>query len=201
MNKVAVAVFASGNGSNLEALLEAQARFSYRVVLVISDNPDAYALHRARRHGVEALCLQPRDYSSRNQHDAALAEACLTRSVKVIALAGYMRMVGEPLLKAYPYRILNIHPALLPSFPGTHGVEDALNYGVKVTGCTVHLVDAGMDTGPIMLQEAVAVADDDTVESLHNKIHQLEHRLYPRALDLVCRGSFKLEGRRCIIHA
>ena len=198
-----IAVLASGEGTNLEAILEAAecGEISGRVVLVISDRDDAPALERARRRGVRALYLDPRAFQTREGYDQALAEELRRARVDLVALAGFMRLLSPPLIKAFSMKIMNIHPSLLPSFPGTSGVKDALDYGVKATGCTVHFVDEGLDTGPIILQEAVTVLQDDTVETLHARIHAAEYRLYPRAIELFCRNMLRIEGRRCYIES
>ena len=198
-----IAVLASGEGTNLEAILEAVERgeISGRVVLVISDREKAPALERARRRGVQALFLNPRSFPGREAYDRALVEELQGARVELVVLAGFMRLLSPVMIRAFPMRIMNIHPSLLPSFPGTSGVRDALDYGVKVTGCTVHFVDEGLDTGPIILQEAVTVIQGDTVETLHARIHAAEYRLYPRAIDLFCRNMLRVEGRRCYIES
>ena len=196
-----IAVLASGEGTNLEAILEASecGEISGRVDLVLSDRREARALERARRRGVRALFMDPALYGSREEYDRALAAELRRSGIELVVLAGFMRLLSPPILQAFPLRIMNIHPSLLPSFPGTSGVSDALDYGVKVAGCTVHFVDEGLDRGPIILQEAVPVFQNDTVETLHGRIHALEYRLYPRAIDLFCREKLKVEGRRCYI--
>jgi len=196
-----IAVLASGQGSNLEAILEAVERgeIAGRVVLVISDRAEAPALDRAGRHRVNALFLNPGEYASREEFDRALIDELKKAQVDLVVLAGYMRLLTPQFINAYPQKIINIHPSLLPAFPGLDGVEQAFEYGVKVTGCTVHFVDEGLDSGPVILQEAVPVIQHDTVNTLHQRIHAAEHRLYPTAVDLFCRGKLKVEGRRCLI--
>lgn len=196
-----IAVLASGQGTNLEAILEAVERgeISGRVVLVLSDREKAAALERARRRNIEALYLDPRPYRERAAYDRALLEPLQRSRCELVVLAGFMRLLSPVLLEAFPGRIMNIHPALLPSFPGTAGIEEALAYGVKVSGCTVHFVDGGLDTGPVILQEAVPVLQDDTVELLRGRIQAAEHRLYPRAIELFCRDQLRVKGRRCLI--
>lgn len=198
-----IAVLASGEGTNLEAILEAVERgeISGRVVLVISDREEAAALERARRRGVRTLHVNPGSFRGREQYDRALAADLQRARVDLVALAGFMRLLTPLLVKAFPMRIMNIHPSLLPSFPGTSGVREALDYGVKVTGCTVHFVDEGLDTGPVILQEAVPVIQGDSVETLHTRIHEAEYRLYPRAIQLFCRDMLRVEGRRCYIES
>ena len=197
-----IGVLASGSGTNLQAIMEAceKGEIAGRVAVVISDREEAFALKRAAKKGIPAHFLNPKGYKDREAYDGAAVALLREYRVEVVALAGFMRLVSPYFVRMYPNKIMNIHPALLPAFPGTHGVEDALAYGVKVSGCTVHFVDEGLDTGPIILQAAVEVKDDDTAESLHQRIHKEEYRLYPRALDLFARGKIQLEGRRCIIH-
>ena len=196
-----IAVLASGEGTNLEAILEAreQGEIGAKVVLVMSDRESAPALERARRRRIEALYIDPHLYRGRARYDRALLAELKKARVELVVLAGFMRLLSPVLIEAYPHRIMNTHPALLPSFPGTAGVEEALDYGVKVTGCTVHFVDAGLDTGPVILQEAVPVLQGDTVETLHRRIKAAEYRLYPRAIELFCRDQLRVEGRRCFI--
>lgn len=194
-----LAVLASGYGSNLQAIIDAADRgeIKGRVKIVISDVKGAYALERARRHNIEALYIDPRDFPDRRAYDEAIAASLDERKIDLVILAGYMRLLSSVLIERYRGKIMNIHPSLLPAFPGLEGVKQALDYGVKISGCTVHFVDEGLDTGPIILQEAVPVNDDDSVESLHERIHRVEHRLYPRAIQLFIEGKLRIEGRRC----
>lgn len=196
-----IAVLASGRGTNLEAILQAVMRgeVSGRVVLVISDREKAPALERARRRGIPAVFVNPRNYRDREEFDAAVMDLLRRESVDLVVLAGYMRLLSPRFVDEFKNRIMNIHPALLPAFPGKDGVGEALAYGVKVTGCTVHFVDHGLDSGPVILQESVPVIQQDTVATLHARVQAVEHRLYPRAIDLYCRGKIKVEGRRCHI--
>ena len=196
-----IAVLASGQGTNLEAILQALERgeVAGRVVLVLSDREEAPALERARRRGIKALYLNPALYRDREHYDAAVIGELKREKVGLVVLAGFMRLLSPLFIEAFPARIMNIHPSLLPAFPGTDGVPQALAYGVKVTGCTVHFVDEGLDTGPVIMQEAVPVLQEDTVETLHQRIHAVEYRLYPRSIDLFCRNRLKVEGRRCLI--
>lgn len=189
-----VAVLASGSGTNLQALLDDPV-VGGRVALVVSDRADAGALERARARGVEAAHLDPATFADRAAHDWALGELLKDRQIDVVVLAGYMRLVGAELLRAYPDRVLNVHPALLPSFPGTHAVADALAYRVKVTGVTVHLVDEGIDTGPVILQEAIEILDEDDWDSLEPRVHSVEHRLLPAAVRALLEGRLVREGR------
>jgi phosphoribosylglycinamide formyltransferase-1 len=193
-----LAVLASGSGTNLEAIARACERreIPARIVLVAGDVSDAYALQRARDHGIPAVHLDRSSFPSRRDYDLALVELLREHRAELVVLAGYMLLVGPEVVEAFRGRIMNIHPALLPSFPGTHGVADALAYGVKVTGVTVHFVDEGLDTGPIILQEAVRVEEGDDVETLHQRIHQVEYRIYKEAIRLYAEGRLSLEGRR-----
>jgi phosphoribosylglycinamide formyltransferase-1 len=196
-----IAVLASGQGTNLEAILKAvdSGEIAGRVEMVISDRQAARALEIARRRRIKALFLNPVDYRDRNTYDAAVVEQLNSAAIDLVVLAGFMRLLSADFVRQFPLRIMNIHPSLLPAFPGGNGVEQALAYGVKVTGCTVHFVDEGLDSGPVILQEAVPVFADDTVETLHQRIHAVEYRLYPRAIELFCRDKLIVEGRRCFI--
>jgi phosphoribosylglycinamide formyltransferase 1 len=196
-----IAVLASGQGSNLEAILEAIERGDVfgRVVLMISDNSSAPALEKARKRGIEARYMNPKDYKNRVDYDRALIANISGAGVDLVVLAGFMRLLSDEFVRAFPQSTMNIHPSLLPAFPGLDGVEQAFNYGVKVTGCTVHFVDEGLDSGPVILQEAVPVIQHDTLFTLKQRIHASEHRLYPTAIDLFCRDKLKVEGRRCQI--
>ena len=180
-----IGVLVSGEGSNLQALLDA----GLPVVAVASNNTKAKALDRAARAGVEAAAFPVVEFESRERRDEELAEWLAERGVELVVLAGYMQLLSAPFLERFPGRILNVHPSLLPAFPGAHAVEDALAHGVKVTGATVHFVDEGIDTGPIVFQEAVEVREGDTAETLHARIQQVEHRLLPEAARLFLDGK------------
>lgn len=179
-----IAVLASGNGTNFEAIAQAvqDNQIKGNIVLLFADKKTAYALERGKKFQVPTATFSPKDFPSKADYEAELLALLQEKKVDLVVLAGYMRIVGSGLLKAYPNRIINIHPALLPKFPGMHGIEDAFNAGVKETGVTVHYIDAGVDTGPIIAQETVTVAEDDTLESLEEKIHAIEHQLYPRVI-------------------
>jgi phosphoribosylglycinamide formyltransferase-1 len=168
------------------------------VAVVLSNVPTAFALERARKAGVPAEALEHRGYPTREAFDAALVERLRAHGVEWVCLAGFMRLITPGFLRAFPQRVLNVHPALLPAFPGLHGVRQALAYGVKVAGCTVHFVDEGTDTGPIIAQAAVPVEDGDDEASLAARVHVQEHRLYPEALARVVRGEVAVEGRRVV---
>jgi phosphoribosylglycinamide formyltransferase 1 len=188
-----VAVLASGSGTNLRALLDHPA---VGVVLVVSDRGDAGALLRAREAGVEALHLDPKRFGSREDHDSALVHLLQDRAIDLVCLAGYMRILSPVAVRAFEDRIVNVHPSLLPAFPGAHAVRDALEWGVKVTGCTVHVVDEEVDHGPILAQEAVPVMEDDDEASLHGRIQAVEHRLYPATVQARLEGRLRVGGRR-----
>ncbi len=194
----AIAVLISGRGSNLQALIDAIAerRLRARIAVVISNKAEAPGLARASAAGIETLVLDHRAAPSREAYDRGIADALLARGVQLVCLAGFMRLVGAPLLDAYPNAILNVHPSLLPAFPGVDAQRQALEHGVRVTGATVHLVTRELDGGPILLQTAVPVLDDDTVETLSARILVEEHRLYPQAVQLMLEGAWRLEGRR-----
>lgn len=192
-----VAILASGNGSNFEALAhQFQAGLlPGELAFVFSDHHDAYVLERARRLNVRAFSFEVKEFENKAAYEEALLQLLQEQQIDLIVLAGYMRIIGQTLLSHYSNRILNIHPSLLPSFPGLHGIKDAYEYGVKVTGVTVHLVDDGVDTGPIIAQEPVMILPEDSLEFLEEKIHQTEHRLYPKVLRDVLLQSDKNKSK------
>ena len=198
MSVINLGVLASGRGSNLQSIMDAcnRGHIPARVVAVVSDQVGAYALERARLANIPAVHIKTEDFSNKDLYEAAVCEALLKHGVELVCLAGYMRLVGKTLLEAFPNRVMNIHPALLPAFPGLHGQRQAWEYGVKYSGCTVHFVDEGMDTGPIILQAVVPVLDDDTEESLATRILEQEHLIYPAAIGLYARGCLQLSGRK-----
>lgn len=193
-----IGVLISGRGSNLQALIDAIAerRLSAEIAVVISNRPDAGGLARAQAAGIETLVIEHRGFPTRDDFDGALAQELHTRGVSLVCLAGFMRLIGPRLLEAYPQAILNIHPSLLPAFPGTDAQRQALEHGVKVTGATVHLVTPELDGGPIVVQASVPVRDDDTVETLSARILIEEHRIYPEAVRAILDGGWSVEGRR-----
>lgn len=196
-------VLISGRGSNLQALIAAirDGRLDAVVAVVISNRPDAAGLEIARRAGIETLCIDHRTAASRDDHERAVARELRARDVGLVCLAGYMRLIGAPLLEAFPQAILNIHPSLLPSFPGLDAQRQALEYGVKVTGATVHFVTGELDRGPIVVQRAVPVLDGDTVTAVAARILVEEHRAYPEAVRLVLSGGWRVDGRRVVREA
>jgi phosphoribosylglycinamide formyltransferase-1 len=196
-NRSRVGVLLSGSGTNLQAILDAAGR-EYEVAVVVSDRADAFGLERARTAGVPAVHVDPKAHEGREAFNAALVEALRAHGVDLVCLAGFMRILAPNFVRAFEHRILNVHPALLPSFPGGHAVADALAWGAKVTGATVHLVDEEVDHGPVVLQEPVAIEPGDTEETLHERIKAVEHRLYPQAIRLFAAGRLKIEGR--IVH-
>jgi phosphoribosylglycinamide formyltransferase-1 len=195
---VSVAVLASGPGTNLQALL-AEPVVGPRIGLIVSDRADAGALQRAASVGVAAVHLDPHEHASRQDHDAALVALLRDRGAEVVCLAGYMRILTPQVVRAFWGRMLNVHPSLLPAFPGAHAVRDALAWGVKMTGATVHFVDEEVDHGPIVLQEAVPVLEGDDEAALHARIQQAEYRIYPAAVRSLLEGRLRLEGRRVVL--
>lgn len=193
-----IAVFCSGNGTNLQAIINAKRRgyIKANLALVVSDNPQAYALIRAKKADIETLVLTKEGFKTREAYDREVIKTLEEKNIDLIVLAGFMRLLSSYFVNKYRNRILNIHPALLPSFKGTHGVKDALDYGVKVTGPTVHFVNEGLDSGPIIIQEAVKIKDTDTEETLAQRIHKKEHMIYPKAIKLVIEGKLQIKGRR-----
>lgn len=197
-----IAVLVSGNGTNFQAIVDAieigriqQAR----IACLISNKSDAYALERAQKHNIPTFVLNHKDYPDRQAYDGALVELLRQNNVQLVLLAGFMRLLSPVMIEAFPHAIINIHPALLPAFPGIDAQKQALDYGVRYTGCTVHFVDTGTDTGPIILQAVVPVLQDDTLDSLTQRIHGEEHRCYVEAVRLFCEGRLQVEGRRVII--
>jgi len=195
------AVMASGRGSNLSAIIKAvnAGKINASLKAVLSDKKDAYALEHARQANIPAVYINPKDFKDRESFDRAVVERLHEFKIDFVVLAGYMRLVSIYFIQQYPNRILNIHPSLLPAFRGMHAIKDAYDYGSKVTGPTVHIVVEEMDDGPIILQEPIVIESHDTVESLEEKIHQAEYRIYPKAIDLFARGKIKIEGRKVIV--
>jgi len=194
-------VLVSGRGTNLQAILDSieAGSLDAKVVAVLSDRPEPLAFRRAREHGIPVLFVDPAGYQSREAYDAALGDALSIFRPDVVALAGFMRIVTPVLLDAFPWRVINIHPALLPAFPGLNAQAQAVAYGVRYSGCTVHFVDEGMDRGPVILQSVVPVYQDDTPETLAERILAKEHKTYPAALQLLAEGRLQIRGRRVVI--
>ena len=193
-----IAILCSGSGTNLQAIID-KVKDGYipaAIALVVSDNKDAFSLSRANAAGIEALSLNPKDFKTHEDFDREIVKNLRRKKVELVVLAGFIRLVTAYFIKEYKDRIMNIHPALLPAFKGTHGIKDALDYGVKVTGATVHFVDEKLDNGPIILQKAVEIKEDDTEEALLERVHKEEHRIYPEAIKLFVEGKIKIEGRK-----
>jgi len=197
---VKLGVLVSGSGSNLQAIIDniEAGRLDAQIKIVISNVPGVFALERARKHGLPAMVISHKDYKSREDFDQKLVEVLKEYEVELVILAGFMRVVTPVLLRAFLMRVMNIHPALLPAFPGTHVWQAEIDYGVKFAGCTVHFVDEGTDTGPIIIQAVVPVYDDDTAETLNARILKQEHKIYSRAIQLFAEGRLELKGRRVL---
>ncbi|MCK4910081.1 MAG: phosphoribosylglycinamide formyltransferase [Thermodesulfovibrionales bacterium] len=196
-----IGVLASGRGSNFQAVVDSieQGEIEAEVALLVVDKEDAYAIERAKKHDIPWMYVNPKDFSGRDAFYDHIASELVKKDVGLVLLAGFMRIVGKPLLERFRMKVMNIHPALLPSFPGLHGHRDAVNYGVKVSGCTVHFVDEGMDTGPVIIQAAVPVHHGDTEDSLSERILPFEHRIYPLAVKLFAEGKIEVSGRKVVI--
>lgn len=193
-----IAVFVSGSGTNLQAIIDAISRgdVKARIVLVVSNNKDAYALQRAEKANIETFVLDHKTFLSREDYDKRIIKELEKRNTDLVVLAGFMRLLSPHFVNIYKNKIMNIHPALLPSFKGTHGIKDAFNSDVKVTGVTVHFVDEKLDHGAIILQETIAIDEHDTLESLEEKIHRVEHKLYPKAIKLFTEGKLKTQEQK-----
>lgn len=193
-----IGVLASGRGSNFQAIIDEieAGRIPAKIEILIVDNPGAYAIERAKKHGIPYLFINPKEFQTKEAFYEKIRDELLSKGVELVILAGFMRIVKKPLLEAFPNRIMNIHPALLPSFPGLHGQKQAVDHGVRISGCTVHFVDEGVDTGPIIIQAAVPVSPDDTEESLSERILRLEHKIFPEAIRLFAEGRLEVEGRK-----
>lgn len=201
MRKKRIAILLSGRGSNFEAIYRAinEGKIDAEIGIVISNKEDARGLLRAKEFGLETLFLNPKEFSSREEYDLKLAEEIEKRDIDLICLAGWMRILTPSFVQKFRNRIMNIHPALLPSFPGLEAQKQALEYGVRFSGCTVHFVNEEVDAGPIILQAVVPVFQNDTVETLSERILKEEHRIYPEAVRLFVEGKLRIEGRRVII--
>ena len=201
MDNLRIGILASGWGSNFQSIIDAVEAGYVKAELkvLITDNPAAFAVERAKKHGIEHIIMRPKQFPSIDDYFGAIVKELKSRDIGLVVLAGFMRIVGKPLIDAYRNRIMNIHPALLPSFPGLHGQQQAHDYGVKISGCTVHFVDEGMDTGPIIIQAAVPIKDEDTEETLSERILKFEHKIYPEAIRLFSEGRLRVVGRKVMI--
>jgi phosphoribosylglycinamide formyltransferase-1 len=191
-------VLISGRGSNLQAIIDASegGKLPAKVAVVISNDPSAGGLARAKKHNIPAIVIEPKNFKDKNTYELEIVKELKKHNVELVCLAGYLRIVGQVLLEHFPLKIINIHPSLLPSFPGLHAQRQALDHGVTVTGCTVHFVDEGCDTGPIIVQSAVPVKENDTEATLSERILQQEHHIYPLAIEFIAKGKLKTEGRK-----
>ena len=199
--RLRLGVLASGGGTNLQAIIDRCQDFSFpaEIAVVIANNPGAGALDRARQAGIPACCINHRDFAGREQFDTALVAALQAAGVELVVLAGFMRIITPVLLEAFPSRIINIHPALLPAFPGLHVQQQAIDYGARFSGCTVHFVDGGVDTGPIIIQAVVPVLPGDTADTLAGRFLIEEHQIYPRAIQLLAEDRVRVAGRTVTI--
>lgn len=196
-----IAVFASGSGSNFQAIVDeaVAGRLNVRIQLLVCDRPKARVVERAQQAGIETHVFRMKDYPSREAAEQDIVRALEEKQVELIVLAGYMRIISEVIVKPYYGKMINVHPSLLPSFPGVNGVQQAIDYGVKVTGVTVHYVDGGMDTGPIIAQRDVVIRQEDTEETLAERIHPIEHRLLPEVIRWIQQGRVRLVSRKVFI--
>lgn len=197
MSKTVIGVLASGRGSNMQAIFQniQSGQLVAKIGVVISDHATAKVLEFASAAGIPAICIERKSYATKQEFEAAIAAELVLHKVELVVLAGFMRILGSQFISAFSGRMVNIHPSLLPAFPGLHAHEQAIAYGAKVSGCTIHFVDEGVDTGPIIMQQAVGVLPDDTAESLADRIIKVEHALYSKAISLYCKGRLAVEGR------
>ena len=196
-----IGVLASGGGTNLQAIIDRcqDGSLTAEIAVVITNNPGAGALDRASKAGIKTLCINHRDFSQREDFDNAVVNALREDKVDLVVLAGFMRIITQTFIDAFPERIINIHPALLPAFPGLHVQQQAIDYGARFSGCTVHFVDGGVDTGPIIMQAVVPILPDDTADTLAARILEQEHKAYPRAIQLIAEGRVHVDGRKVSI--
>ncbi len=194
-----IAVFASGNGTNFQAIIDAVSAGKVKegkVCILVCDNPEAFCLQRAKKAGIKTVVIERKNFDTKKEFEEEISKALKKEKIDLICLAGFMRVLSADFIKEYRNRILNIHPALLPSFRGACAIKDALACGVKITGATVHFVTEELDSGPIIIQRAIRISLEDTEETLFKKMHSQEHEIYPRAIDLFCRGKLKIIGRK-----
>lgn len=197
MKAYRIAIFCSGNGSNFQAIVNQvrEGQLAISIELLVCDRPNAYVMQRAQEAGIPVLHLEPKWFSSKDAYEQAIVQALQEKQVDLLLLAGYMRLVSAVLLQAYPNRILNVHPSLLPAFPGKEAVRQAIEYGAKITGVTIHLIDEGIDTGPIVAQQSIEVFPGETIEQLTARIHQIEHHLLPKVIDWFVKNQVQILGR------
>jgi phosphoribosylglycinamide formyltransferase-1 len=196
--KIDLGILVSGNGSNLQTIIDCceEGTLDAQIKIVLSNNPKAYALERCRKHSIPAMIIDHREFSSRESFDRRAVELLKAAGVELVVMAGFMRILSSEFFRSFPLRIMNIHPALLPAFPGIHVQQKALEYGAKFSGCTVHFADEGVDSGPIIIQAVVPVYDDDTTDTLADRILNEEHRIYPQAIQYFAEGRIEVEGRK-----
>lgn len=197
MAKLQLGVLASGGGTNLQAIIDRcqDGSLDAEIAVVLTNNPGAGALDRAEKAGINTLCINHRNFNQREDFDDAVIKALQDAGVELVVLAGFMRIITQTFIDAYPNRVINIHPALLPAFPGLHVQQQAIDYGARFSGCTVHFVDGGVDTGPIIIQAVVPILPEDTADSLAARILEQEHKIYPRAIQLIAEGRVHVDGR------
>lgn len=200
-NKLPIGVLISGGGSNLQAIIDAceAGRLNAQIKIVVTNNPSSYGLERCHKHSIPIKVITKEAFSNKDDYDKELIKTLKEHDVNLVVLAGFMRILTPALINAFPMRIMNIHPSLLPAFPGLDVQKKALEHGVRFAGCTVHFVDSGVDTGPIIIQAVVPVIGDDTVETLSHRILEQEHRIYPQAIQLYAEGRLSVHGRLVLI--
>ena len=201
LKKVGIGVLVSGSGSNLQSIIDhiEAGTLDAEIRIVISNNPNAFALERCRKHRIRAAVVDHRQFDSRESYDRRMIAILESSGVELVVMAGFMRILSPEFFRAFPRRIMNIHPALLPAFPGIHVQQKAVDYGVKFSGCTVHFADEGVDTGPIIIQSVVPVYEDDTADTLSARILKEEHRIYPQAIQYYAEGRIEIQGRKVLI--
>ncbi len=197
-NNINIGVLVSGSGSNFQSIIDQSEKGNLDAVIkvVISNNPDAYALERAKKHNISAIFIDHNDFNDRQQFDQKMIDILKSYEVELVIMAGFMRVLTPLFIKAFPMKIMNIHPAILPSFQGIHAQERAFDYGVKFSGCTVHFADEGVDTGPIIIQSVIPAYDDDTADTLQQRILKEEHRIFPQAIQFYAEGKLEIVGRK-----
>lgn len=198
LQKIAIGVLVSGNGSNLQAIIDRceEGTLDAQIKIVLCNNPEAYALERCRKHSIPAMVINHHEFSSRESFDRRSVELLKAAGVQLVVMAGFMRILSPEFFRSFPGRVMNIHPALLPAFPGIHVQKKAVESGVKFSGCTVHFADEGIDSGPIIIQSVVPVYDDDTADTLAARILSEEHRIYPQAIQYYAEGRIEIEDRK-----